>query len=216
MMKQNIVLYGAGGLSHETLWLINSTVKLKKQYKVIAFGVDDNYFTRGQSLYNLPVVNRETMCKLAENEPLGVVVAIGNAKVRRRIFEELSEYRNFCFPSIITCDISSDVEIGEGAVIHKNCMMSTNTKIGKCLLMHTSSTLGHDVVIGDFVSIMPRCDISGNVNVGDNVSIGAHSFILEKKSIGENSVIAPGSIVMRNVPPNVTVMGNPAKICLRH
>jgi len=43
-------------------------------------------------------------------------------------------------------------------------------------------------------------------------SVGSGSTILSKVVIGENSIVGAGSVVTRDVPPNVIVVGNPAKV----
>jgi acetyltransferase-like isoleucine patch superfamily enzyme len=43
-------------------------------------------------------------------------------------------------------------------------------------------------------------------------SIGSGSTILSKLVIGENAIVGAGSVVTHDVPPNVIVTGNPAKI----
>jgi len=43
-------------------------------------------------------------------------------------------------------------------------------------------------------------------------SIGSGATVLSKVVVGENSVVGAGSVVTRDVPPNVIVAGNPAKI----
>lgn len=50
------------------------------------------------------------------------------------------------------------------------------------------------------------------VNIGDNVWIGGDSIINPGVTIGDNVVIASGSVVTKDVPDNVVVGGNPAKI----
>jgi maltose O-acetyltransferase len=50
------------------------------------------------------------------------------------------------------------------------------------------------------------------VHIGDNVWIGGRSIINPGVKIGNNVVIASGSVVTKNVPDNVVVGGNPAKI----
>lgn len=42
-------------------------------------------------------------------------------------------------------------------------------------------------------------------------SIGANATILPGIIIGENAMIGAGSVVTKDVPPNTTVIGNPAK-----
>lgn len=50
------------------------------------------------------------------------------------------------------------------------------------------------------------------VHIGDNVWLGDHSTVLKGVTIGDNSVVAAGAVVSRDVPANVVVAGNPAKV----
>ncbi|MCI8516235.1 MAG: acyltransferase [Hungatella sp.] len=53
------------------------------------------------------------------------------------------------------------------------------------------------------------------VQIGDDVWIGANSCIMKGVVIGSRSVIAAGSVVTKNVPEDVIVAGNPAKVIKR-
>ena len=48
--------------------------------------------------------------------------------------------------------------------------------------------------------------------IKDKVWIGAHAIILGPITIGENSIIGAGSVVVKDVPANSVVAGNPAKV----
>ena len=50
------------------------------------------------------------------------------------------------------------------------------------------------------------------VHIGRNVWIGAGATILPGVTIGENSVVGAASVVTKDVPANVVVVGSPAKI----
>ena len=52
----------------------------------------------------------------------------------------------------------------------------------------------------------------GRVILKKKVYIGAGAIILKNVTIGENSIVGAGSVVTEDVPPNVIVAGNPAKI----
>lgn len=53
------------------------------------------------------------------------------------------------------------------------------------------------------------------IRIGNNVWIGGRSTICPGVVIGDNAVIGAGSVVVKDVPANVVVAGNPAKI-IRH
>lgn len=50
------------------------------------------------------------------------------------------------------------------------------------------------------------------VSIGDDVWIGGGSIILPGVTIGCNVVVGAGSVVTKNVPDNVVIAGNPARI----
>ncbi|WP_342566617.1 sugar O-acetyltransferase [Psychrobacillus sp. FSL K6-4046] len=50
------------------------------------------------------------------------------------------------------------------------------------------------------------------VTIGNNVWIGGHAVINPGVNIGDNAIIAAGAVVVKDVPANVVVGGNPAKV----
>jgi NDP-sugar pyrophosphorylase family protein len=58
----------------------------------------------------------------------------------------------------------------------------------------------------------PANGASAPVVIEDNVFIGMNCIILKGVTIGRNSVVGAGSVVVQNVPPNVVVAGNPARV----
>ena len=48
--------------------------------------------------------------------------------------------------------------------------------------------------------------------IGDNVSLGANVNIIGKITIGNNVIVGAGSVVVKDVPDNCVVAGNPAKV----
>lgn len=50
------------------------------------------------------------------------------------------------------------------------------------------------------------------VIIGSHCWLGMNSIVMKGVTIGDNSIVAPGSVVIRDVPANVLVAGNPAVI----
>jgi acetyltransferase-like isoleucine patch superfamily enzyme len=53
------------------------------------------------------------------------------------------------------------------------------------------------------------------VTIGDDVWIGASAIVLKGVTIGDRSVVGAGAVVTRDVPPDVVVAGNPARVVKR-
>ena len=55
-------------------------------------------------------------------------------------------------------------------------------------------------------------DLTTPVTIGNNVWIGGRAVINPGVTIGDNVVVASGAVVTKDVPDNVVVGGNPARI----
>lgn len=131
------------------------------------------------------------------------------------LFHKLTEFRStlyyylrirsgfikWLYPGMTNLYINSASIIGKGLVIQhghstrvgcekmgNNCQIWQNVTIGK------SKSGGRKPIIGSNVKICCNAVVVGNINIGDNVTIGA------------------GAIVIKDVPSNCVVVGNPAKI----
>ena len=71
------------------------------------------------------------------------------------------------------------------------------------------SVTGHPVAY----DLRPRCEqFSFPVRIGNNVWIGTNVTILPGVTIGDNAVIGAGSVVTKDIPPNVVAMGVPCRV----
>jgi len=94
-----------------------------------------------------------------------------------------------------------------------------NVKIGSALkLYHGQGTvINPGTVIGDNCTIRQNTTIGNKNNgaspvIGNYVDIGANVCIIGEIEIGNNVVIGAGSVVVKNIPANCVVVGNPARM----
>lgn len=98
---------------------------------------------------------------------------------------------------------------------------------GGAIICEQRVTIGHRVWVGansviadtDFHPLdpahrmeSPADGATAPVHIDDDVFIGMQVLILKGVTIGTGSVIGAGSVVTRNVPANVIVAGNPARV----
>lgn len=87
-----------------------------------------------------------------------------------------------------------------------------NVYHGQGLVINNTSVIGDNVTVRHNTTIGNARPNGGCPIIGNNVEIGANSVLIGEIKIGNNSIIAAGSVVIKNVPENVVVAGNPAKI----
>jgi len=135
--------------------------------------------------------------------------------------------------------IYENVIIGESFQTGHHVTIRENTKIGKNCSVGTLSDLQGDIEIGDFVRLHSNVHIGQLTKIDDYVWIypyvvttndpyppmgnlvGSHicqfaqiatgATILPGKTIGENALVGAGSLVTKDVPPEIVVVGVPAK-----
>lgn len=153
-------------------------------------------------------------------EPAGsrhVCIAIANSLIRQRIVLQCAA-EGMSFFEVRAANVvqMDDVKLGEGAVLSPFVTLTSNIRIGRHFHANLYSYVEHDCVIGDFVTFAPGVKCNGNVHIEDYAYIGAGAVIKQGSPsaplvIGRGAVVGMGAVVTKNVPPGVTLVGNPAR-----
>lgn len=104
------------------------------------------------------------------------------------------------------CKLGRDVFIGPLA------QLSPDVTIGNHCSVFGNAFVGHDSKIGEFCHLATNSVVGSSVTVGNGVHIGSNSVIREHIRIGDYSIIGAGAVVVKDVPENAVVVGNPAKV----
>lgn len=115
------------------------------------------------------------------------------------------------FPPFYT-DCGKNINIGKNVFINSCCCFQDQGGI----TIGDGALIGHKVVMAtlnhDFMPERRGDTIPKPIAIGKNVWIGSNSTILGGVTIGDNSIIAAGSLVNKDVPPDMVVAGTPAGV----
>jgi len=142
--------------------------------------------------------------------------AIRDVAERRRLLCELlgSVGEGVELRAPLYCDYGYNITVGA----------RTFANFGLVALDVARIAIGEDVQIGPNVQLLtpthpvepePRrakLEAAKPITIGDNVWLGGGVIVCPGVTIGDNTVVGAGSVVVKDLPPNVVAVGNPARI----
>lgn len=209
-------LVGAGGFGREVMPYATQSVALQlsvPEEEVMVYFIET--WEPAQAMRNgRPLVSLDTFLALPGARYFNVAIADGAA--RAKVVDRIGD-RALPIPVISrSAIVLEENQIGEGVILSPNCLVTSNARIGKFFHANPYSSVTHDCVIGDYVTFAPGVRCGGNVHIGDYAYLGAGSVIKQGTQekpllIGTGAVVGMGAVVTRDVPPGITVVGNPAR-----
>lgn len=164
----------------------------------------------GRRVCDVPVIGDlptpEWWCQEAR---LGLI-AIGANHVRQRL---AWVHAPLDWPVVIhpASTIDASAQIGQGTLVCAGAVIQPAAVVGGHVVINTAAIVEHDVHVGAFAFIAPGACLAGGVTVGEGAFIGINASILPGVSIGAWSTVGAGSVVLDDLPPQVTAAGVPAR-----
>ena len=115
-------------------------------------------------------------------------------------------------------EADSRLEIGDGNVIREYCSINRGTGDGGGITRLGSDNwimayvhIAHDCVVGNHTIFANNATLAGHVTIDDYAILGGFTGVHQFCRVGSYSISAIASVIVKDVPPYLTVSGNTAK-----
>lgn len=140
------------------------------------------------------------------------VCALGDVRYKRKYAEMiLNKGGNFISLIHPQTEIGLNTTYGMGLIVRTPCSISCDIRIGEFVTIMGYSVLGHDARIDSWAHLGAYTFLGGFSHIEESVTLHPGTRVLPHKKVCTNSIVGAGSVVLRNVKPNITVFGIPAK-----
>jgi sugar O-acyltransferase (sialic acid O-acetyltransferase NeuD family) len=209
--KPKVVIIGAGG--HAKICI--DILRHNKHYEIA--GATSNNKDQ-QDIMGVPVLGTddEVLEKLYNEGVRFAVIGIGslqNLARRQEIFERVKKI-GFHIPTIIHpgAIYEPSCSFGEGCQVMAGAIIGSDVRISDNCIINAGSVTSHDCYLESNVHLTPGAILAGNVYVGQNSIIGMGATIYLGVIIGKQVIVSNNSNVLKDIPDNSMVAGNPSQI----
>ena len=204
--RRPLVIVGTGGHARVVLDAANALAR-----EVAGF-VSAQHIPSG-TIQGVPVLGSDyLLCDPKFLAGHSFIVAVGNQGVRHRLSEGITTTGGMLETLIHPVSvISPSARIGMGSVVLAGCVANAGASIGPSCILNTACSVDHDVELAEGTQICPGARLAGGVRCGAWSFIGTGATIVPNVGIGARAVVGAGAVVLRDVPDDITVVGNPAR-----
>ncbi len=213
-MEKVIIIGGKGSAVVAAEQIYDAQKRFGSPVEFLGFAFDDEEY--GDDIYGFPVLSktREVYEKYKKYADVKFIFQLYRPDLINERIDLLNSYRipedrffTFIHPS---CMIARSSKIGAGTILMANSVVNSNATIGKFCTIQSNVTIGHDSVMGDYNFVATQSTI-GNLVMGNRNFIGMNASTNNFITIGDNCFIGMASNVVKSIPSNTKVYGNPAK-----
>lgn len=209
MIKDFLML---GAQNPEVIRLYEACKRNNPNINLLGF-IDNDPKKHGMDFCGYKVLGGNDILLSDKYKNISVInMVTSNALNRREATEQLKQFTNN-FISLIHPSIDlSYTKLGTGLYIQENVVLQYDVNIKDHVSIHIGTLVGHETTIGECSFIAHGCSISGIVSIGNNVTFGVGVNVLPRIKIGDNCIIGGGTVIIKDIPANSVVVGNPARI----
>lgn len=206
-----LILLGAGGHARVLLALARAA-----GHKVLGV-CDPRLGADGKQRWEgLNVLGDDAALERYRPSEVQLILGVGQltaGTLRERLYGTWRD-RGYLFPVLIhpTAWLAPDVSLAAGVQVMAGAVVQPGCKVGENSVLNTRAGIDHDCQIGMNVHIAPGATLCGSVSVGRGAFIGAGAVVIQGIRIGERAVVGAGVTLVRDLKPELTIVGTASRI----
>jgi len=110
-----------------------------------------------------------------------------------------------------TALVMPDAIIGESVILHARAYVGYRAEIRDGALLNVGAQVDHHSVIDTCATLDPAAVTAGNCYVGPRARLHTGAVLKNRVRVGADAIVGAGTVVIRDVEPGWTVVGNPAR-----
>lgn len=214
-MGKKLIIFGAGDFGREIMYTARENKT--EYYETVAFvekeKIDGNITGKLEGIEIISV--KEAIERLDDDTYF--IIGIGNAAIRRKVFEEISSAAPVAkFATIVhnSAVIMHNVIIEEGVFIGPHVTVAIGAHLKRHSDINQNSSVGHDAVVGEYSVISPGCVLSGRTKIGSTTFLGSNVVTYPRVCIGSYCSVSALTVVARNLADHKTLVTKPYTMAL--
>lgn len=154
----------------------------------------------------LPALSEEELAALC------VLPCVSSNRLKKELFARFEPHVQFADAIHPKSIIARNATIGKGVIINPGAVIQPYARIGDGCMIHSGVVVEHDCVIEDYANIAPGVVMAGGVRIREGATVFTGTSLAPNVTVGRYTTVGAGSLVIKDLPDNVTAYGSPAGV----